>query len=183
MKGLLHPSPAVGFEQPFEMLEACHERVRGSLALLGRLIEHVEREGHDAKSRSAARDVLRYFDLAAPHHHEDEERHVFPRLLAGGDAARAQAVQRLRADHGRMTALWTRLRPVLETWAGDAAGGPVEAMFRDDARAFQALYAEHIPLEEGLVFPSARSACDEAALAAMGAEMQSRRRDGTTMPR
>ncbi|WP_298825819.1 hemerythrin domain-containing protein [uncultured Piscinibacter sp.] len=182
MKNLLHPSPGVGFEQPFEMLVACHDRVRRSLALLGRLLDHVERHGHDAKSRSAARDVLRYFELAAPHHHEDEERHVFPRLLAGGDAALVQAVRRLRADHERLAALWARLRPVLQAWAGDTAAGAAGAAFRDDARAFQALYDEHIPLEERLVFPAARSMCDETALAAMGGEMQSRRRDGTTMP-
>ena len=93
-KDLLHSAPAVGFEQPFEMLEACHDRVRRSLDLLARLIVHVDRHGHDTQSRSAARDVLRYFDLAAPHHHEDEERHVFPRLLASGDDALVQAVQR-----------------------------------------------------------------------------------------
>ena len=60
-------SPGVGFEQPFEMLEACHERVQRSLALLQRLVDHVDRNGHDADSRSAARDVLRYFDIAGPH--------------------------------------------------------------------------------------------------------------------
>ena len=31
-------SPAAGFEAPFDLLEACHERVHRSLALLGRLI-------------------------------------------------------------------------------------------------------------------------------------------------
>ena len=65
-------TPAVGFEQPFEMLEACHERVQRSLALLGRIARHIDAQGHDAQSRSAAVDVLRYFDIAGPHHHEDE---------------------------------------------------------------------------------------------------------------
>ena len=50
-------SPGVGFEQPFEMLQACHERVQRSLDLLGRLEEHIDRKGHDAQSRSAATDV------------------------------------------------------------------------------------------------------------------------------
>jgi hypothetical protein len=40
----------------------------------------------------------------------------------------------------------------------------------------RALYAAHIPLEEGCVFPAARARCDATALDAMGAEMQSRRR-------
>lgn len=80
-------SLGVGFEQPFEMFEACHERVRRSLALLERLIVHVGAHGHDAQSRSAAADVLRYFDLAAPLHHEDEERHVFASLEQCRNAA------------------------------------------------------------------------------------------------
>lgn len=169
-------SPAVGFEQPFEMLEACHERVQRSLDLLARLIDHVESQGHDARSRSAAGDVLRYFELAAPHHHEDEERHIFPRVLAGGDPAQIAVVQRLRDDHLRMGELWARLQPLLQAWAGDDADGAVPDALRTDAAALCTLYAAHIPLEEGLVFPAARALCDASSLVAIGAEMQSRRR-------
>src|SRR5689334_2494815 len=75
-------SPEAGFDQPFEMLHACHERVRRSLRLLQRLVAHAQVHGADAQVREAAADVLRYFDLAAPAHHEDEERHLVPRLQA-----------------------------------------------------------------------------------------------------
>ena len=64
-------SPAVGFEEPFGMLEACHARMRRSLGLLYRLVAYVGEQGHDEISRSAASDVLRYFNLAAPPHHQD----------------------------------------------------------------------------------------------------------------
>lgn len=77
-------APSVGFEQPFAMLEACHERVQRTLALLQRLRAHVLEHGADVPAQQAARDVLRYFDIAAPLHHEDEELHVFPLLLAQG---------------------------------------------------------------------------------------------------
>lgn len=173
---LLHAGPAVGFDQPFEMLEACHERVQRSLALLVRLIAHIDAHGHDERSRSAAQDVLRYFDLAAPQHHEDEERHVFPRLLALDDEALRAAVRRLRGEHRRMGELWARLRPVLLDWSGEGASGTLSASFRADAQAFHALYGEHAALEEGCIFPAARQLADAAALAAMAAEMQSRRR-------
>lgn len=168
-------SPAVGFEAPFEMLGACHERVQRSLALLARLVDHVAANGHDAQSRSAARDVLRYFDLAAPHHHEDEERHVFPRLLASGDAALATDVARLRADHVAMGAGWQALRELLLRWAGDAppAFDPAD---RRLAAGFAGLYAGHIELEEARVFPAARALCSPAELEAMGLEMAARRR-------
>ena len=62
-------SPAASFERPHDMLLACHERVQRSLDLLGRLVAHIDSHGHDASSRSAAQDVLRYFTLAAPLHH------------------------------------------------------------------------------------------------------------------
>ena len=39
-------SPAVGFEQPFEMLQACHKRVQRSLDLLQRLIADCEARGY-----------------------------------------------------------------------------------------------------------------------------------------
>ncbi len=123
-------SPAVGFDQPFEMLEACHDRVRRSLALLGRLLAYLSDHPHDAQSRSAARDVLRYFELAAPLHHQDEERHVFPRLAGDADAALTDAVARLRADHARMESLWRA--HVLATLGGilvvGVGGGLVQPM-------------------------------------------------------
>ena len=169
-------APAVGFEQPFEMLEACHDRVRRSLALLGRLVEHIDARGHDEQSRGAARDVLRYFDLAAPHHHEDEERHVFPRLLASGDAGLTADVLRLRADHERMAALWGALRGVLQRWAAPDAAGAIDAATRSAVVDFRAAYDGHIELEEERVFPAARALVDADALAAMGTEMAARRR-------
>ena len=169
-------APAVGFEAPYEMLQACHERVQRTLDLLGRLIDHVERNGHDAQSRSAAADVLRYFDLAAPHHHEDEERHVFPPLLAGEDAALQAVVRRLQAEHREMEALWAALRPTLLRWREPDAQGAPDAALHELAARFAQLYAGHIPVEETLVFPGAQAGMDAPTLAAMGAEMQGRRR-------
>ena len=125
-------SPAAGFEQPFAMLDACHERVRRSLGLLQRLIEHLDRRGQDQQSVSAARDVLRYFDLAAPHHHEDEERHVFPLLLVQAQVETTEMVERLQREHRQMSILWARLRLHLQQWAAES---PVAAAsVSDEAR-------------------------------------------------
>jgi hemerythrin-like domain-containing protein len=41
--------------------------------------------------------------------------------------------------------------------------------------AFAAGYAEHIQVEESLVYPAARAAMDEAALQAMAQDMRQRR--------
>jgi hypothetical protein len=114
-------APGVGFEQPFEMLRACHERVQRSLDLLRRLIEYLDTRGHDRSTRSAAADVLRYFDIAAPLHHEDEELHVFPALADSADAALREAIAVLRDDHVRMAERWALARGVLLGWRDDPA--------------------------------------------------------------
>lgn len=61
------------FEDPQAMLEACHDRVQRMCTLLERLTEHAGLHGADTQARQAATDVMRYFDLAGPHHHQDEE--------------------------------------------------------------------------------------------------------------
>lgn len=165
---LLNSSPAVGFDQPYEMLGACHDRVERSLALLLRLADHLGKIGADAQARDAARDVLRYFDIAAPHHHEDEERHVVPRLRALGQAALAE---RLLQEHRDMHAAYQRLRPGLLALR-DAAEVPDTAHWP----AFAALYRAHIELEESRIYPVTRDGLSAAQLAAMGDEMAGRRR-------
>lgn len=173
---MLLPTPSAGFDEPFEMLAACHTRVQRSLDLLSRLVAHVRAHGADAQAADAARDVLRYFDIAAPAHHEDEERHVFPPLVASGDAALVAAVQRLRADHVAMAGGWQRLRPLLQRVAAREAATPASIDALDAAaREFGGLYAQHLVTEDGLVFPAARERADAATVAAMGDEMAQRR--------
>ncbi|MFZ3126701.1 MAG: hemerythrin domain-containing protein, partial [Rhodoferax sp.] len=116
-----HHTPAVGLESPFEMLEACHERVQRTLSLMARLQRHLLDKGQDYNARQAARDVMRYFDLAAPLHHQDEDLHVFPPLLAGRDAGLRSLVQGLMADHRNMEAAWQLARAVLQQVAEGAA--------------------------------------------------------------
>lgn len=162
------------FEEPFDMLHACHERVHRMLALLARLREHLRTHGADDQAQQAARDVVRYFDQAAPNHHQDEELHVFPPLLAQGNAEVAAAVERLRADHRQMETAWPKARAVLQR-VSEGQGEPPGAA--DDAAldVFAGLYGEHIQIEEGLVYPAAQSLLDDATTEAMGREMMRRR--------
>lgn len=166
--------PAVGFDTPFDMLEACHERVLRSLALLQKLQDYLHDHPCDDSARQAARDVLRYFDMAAPLHHEDEELHVFPPLLERGGADTVAAVRQLQQDHEAMSANWQAARALLQALAEgsqDSFSAPDEAVL---AR-FAGVYAEHIRLEEDLVYPAARALLAPEAVQAMGAEMRRRR--------
>ncbi|WP_047193979.1 hemerythrin domain-containing protein [Caldimonas brevitalea] len=174
-----HTSPAASFDQPFEMLAACHERVQRSLGLLQRLAAHLAEHGNDSPARSAAADVLRYFDLAAPHHHEDEERHVFPALLRSPDAALRAAVEQLQRDHAEMRDLWSTLRVALQAVAaGESAAfdAPTLALLQ----RFVALHQDHLRIEDSLVYPQARAAVGPGSLQMMGDEMAQRR--GATRP-
>ena len=179
----------MGFDQPFEMLEACHERVLRSLDLLQRLRAHVRGHGGDASARQAAQDVLRYFDIAAPLHHEDEERHVFPPLLARAEAGRcdgateaaiaeavavAQLVRQLQRDHIAMADAWAVARGPLQA----LAQGRLDAFAPDHEAAFDrfaALYAEHLRHEDAIVYPAAQALLAPDTVQSMGQEMARRR--------
>jgi hemerythrin-like domain-containing protein len=163
------PAPAAGFDDPMAMLHACHDRVRRSLDLLRRVCDRVAGGQVDADVRHAAADVLRYFDIAAPHHHEDEERHVFPVVTSA-----PEVVARLQDEHRAMTALWAELRvPLAALAGGDATAFAAEAI--DQAARFRALYERHAQTEEALVFPAASAELDADALRRIGDEMAARR--------
>ena len=166
--------PAPGFAQPFDMLCACHEKLQRTLALLVRLRAHLGAHGADDQARQAARDVMRYFDMAAPQHHRDEELHVFPPLLAGSDAAAKAVAERLQREHVQMEARWPPARAVL-AGIGD---GQLQALSGADAAALDAsctLYADHIAAEEQIAYPAAAELLGADAVIAMGQEMAARR--------
>ena len=56
-----------------EMLMACHEKVRHFAKLADRIAAHITEHGADPQAREAAKSVMRYFDIAAPLHHADED--------------------------------------------------------------------------------------------------------------
>ncbi|MDD0817047.1 hemerythrin domain-containing protein [Curvibacter sp. HBC28] len=172
---VLHAPPAVGFESPFEMLDACHERVERTLALLERLSAHLQTQGEPGPAQSAARDVLRYFDLAAPLHHEDEEQHVFPPLLTGADPVLAALAQALIDEHRLLAQAWTRVRQDLQACL---APPPLPAFSAAQAQGwadFCALYRQHLRREDQVAYPAAQAVLDRPARQHMGREMAARR--------
>jgi hemerythrin-like domain-containing protein len=172
-----HRAPAAGFEAPFDMLDACHERVERMLQLLARLQQRLLVHGWDESVAQAARDVMRYFDLAAPLHHEDEERHVFPPLLAAGDPVLAPMVLKLQADHREMERSWIAVREVLAslTEAPPAGWTRMTPSQAEVLGHFTGLYRHHLNDEDGLIYPASRAQLTEEALRTMSADMMRRR--------
>jgi hemerythrin-like domain-containing protein len=169
----LHRTPSAGFDKPFEMLAACHERVERTLALLLRLAAHLPTHGADEQARAAAHDVMRYFDIAGPAHHEDEERHVFPALLKQPGAPLKPLVRQLKSEHLAMKQQWALVRADLE--AVEAGHGALGAEVLQRWQAFAALYREHMAAEDGQAYLAARSVMLDDGLVTMGREMASRR--------
>lgn len=170
-------APAASWEQPFEMLHACHERAVRMLDLLVKMQAHAFARGVDEQVRQAASDVIRYFDIAAPLHHQDEELHIIPVALAAGDTAVAAAAVKLTQEHAMMDAVWRGLRMELQALTVHGHLAPLPDAWRTDhlARAFHALYSGHIGLEEQLVYPYVQKRLAVAQANAMGREMAARR--------
>lgn len=159
------------------MLATCHDRVERMLALQKKLQQHLLDKGCDEPARQAARDVMRYFDIAAPLHHQDEELHVFPPLLAGPDVALRALVQRLMQDHRQMEVAWAQARRTLQAIADNPDSGCL-TLTPDQTAAldqFAALYRQHLDDENHIVYPAARQALPPEAVAAMSEDMMQRR--------
>lgn len=170
-QGLAGSGAPADFDHPLEMLSACHDRIEERCDLLHRLVNHLAAAGCDEQARQAAMSVLRYFDSAGQHHHEDEEQDVFPALRATGEAGAAQLVAKLRAEHAEMGRAWERLRFTLATLAAGTGAG----LQADEVKSFTTLYRDHIAHEETELLPLARNLLDESTLRAIGGAMAKRR--------
>ena len=170
MSTLVSGADAASFDEPLAMLVACHGRIRKQLATLARLERHLPEHGHDADARAAARAILRYFDSAAVHHHEDEERSLMPRVLARAPEARALG-SRLAREHDELAEHWRKLRPLLSGIAtGQRASLPPKLVL-DVTAAYEA----HIEIEEAELIPLAQDVLAPDEIAAIGREMAMRR--------
>ncbi len=166
--------PSAGFDQPFEMLDACHERVERMLQLLLKLADHLAIHGSDEQARQAALDVMRYFDLAGPAHHLDEEQHLFPALALHPIAKLRQLAQQLQAEHLDLAQRWQRVRQDLQRVCSPARRVASTAS-RLHWADFASRYRSHMQAEDTVAFPAAKALLDAAALQRMGHEMAARR--------
>lgn len=161
---------------PFEQLERCHRRLEDHLAELSGIAKEARSAAADV---DAIRDVAGFFARAIRRHEADEETSLFPRLRASAASAElAPLLDRLASEHHAHVALHARLDAVIEVLdrvPDDAAG---VAELSAVTEALVSAYATHVEEEERILFPAAKSALDEATLAAIAAEMQARRGDG-----
>lgn len=172
-------TPAAGFDQPLAMWQACHERVARMNNMLQRLVDYLRKNPVDESASVTATSIRRYFDEAAPRHHEDEEIDLFPRLMqrlreaSSGPAAAhiGAAIENLLADHTEMHALWSAIRrQVVEVEAGR------RPQF-DEAQVtlFVTRYRAHIEIEDGEIASALQRMLTAQDLVEIGRAMAARR--------
>jgi len=145
---------------PFGALDACHRRILDHLDRLEALLGHLERDGVDDHARTEAGRIEAFFSEISQAHHRDEERHVFPALLASGDDSLVATVRLLQQDHGWIEEDWIALAPQLRAIAS-ACSWHDPAELRHTIEVFVELCREHVVLEESMVYPRARAIADE----------------------
>lgn len=163
--------PAPSFDSPIDMLVACHDRVRHFSSLTETLAEHVRLHGADAPARQAARNILRYFELAAPRHHADEEVDLFPLLRPHLSSERQQMLDGLVTEHTQLDSLWAKLRRELML----LAEAEVPSLSPLLCQAFARRYQQHAELEERWLYSEVDKSLSEEEIMLIGRAMQARR--------
>lgn len=148
-------NPLQHIEQ-FKALDACHQKIHEQLAELADLLERLDTESDSPHCRNKAKTIEAFFSEVARPHHAEEERSVFPALLASDNAELVQAVRTLQQDHGWIEQNWLELAPMLRAIAlGEDWADPTE--LKHNAEVFVSLCHDHIMLEESLIYPEAKA--------------------------
>ncbi|MFW8565439.1 hemerythrin domain-containing protein [Orrella sp. 11846] len=153
-----------GFDDPCELLLSCHDKVRRFTQLALRIVDHIKTHGADEQASEAASRILRYFRMAAPLHHEDEEKDIFPALAALTEeqlsAEQAQALAEhmdiLLQEHEILEKEWH----VIEKWLDGLEKYQLLAV-PQQLPAFVDRYDAHMHREQSEVFPHIALLSDE----------------------
>jgi hemerythrin-like domain-containing protein len=175
-----HPSSdrpaATTSRDGFDVLDACHRQTLAMLDQLTTLVSRLETGGGaDAQARAMAKEIVQFFSTTARQHHEDEERHVFPKLVTNAESQIVQAVLRLQQDHNWLEEDWMELSPHLDAIASGQSWYDLD-LLREGVEIFAALSHEHVALEEACIYPQARERLGRGERLKMGREMHARRR-------
>ena len=177
-ESLLPVAPAL--DEPLEMLEACHQRIEQQLNTLERLRAYLPEHGADETARRAAQGVLRYFRLAGPNHHADEEQDLFPALLrraTGNDAKTLVGlIDILLVEHAQMADALAVVLSQLEPIAL-GAGTTLDA---SAVERVAGLYRRHIECENLELLPLARRWLTPPDIERLSVTMTARRQVGTS---
>ncbi len=168
------PTQRGGPADPLRQIAQCHEKIAGHLARLDSLAAADDETV--ARGREAVESIVRWFETNGARHRLDEDESVFPRL-AGVAPELDAALGTLAAEHAEEDGLVRELAAAMHALAQDPVHGPARA--RAAARRLVAHFRGHLDVEERVVLPAAGRALGTEVLAAVAAEMERRRTEGS----
>ncbi|MDP2263517.1 MAG: hemerythrin domain-containing protein [Hydrogenophaga sp.] len=158
----------------FEFLDATHREIQQQLQQLRALVDAIETDGLNQANRERAHQVLDFFNGEARQHHLDEEKHIFPALLGSQDDEIVLAAEHLTQDHGWLEENWLQMAPSLEAATNGNLWFDTQELHHA-LDVFEALYLDHILLEESIAYPAAKARMAGLDTLGMGREMAKRR--------
>jgi hypothetical protein len=110
----------------------------------------------------------------AREHNCDEERHVFPTLLACDDVEVKRAAEALCEDHAWIELCWLDIEPQLAAAAAGLSSYDLPAL-RSAAEALVTVMRDHMALEESLLYPQLPARLKSTVLRSISRQMAARR--------
>jgi hemerythrin-like domain-containing protein len=179
---MIGAKPESSFQDPIGLLNDCHRRIERFLSVLVKVAGQAHGQPLSDEQRTALETALRYFREAAPKHTADEEQSLFPRLRQAGQPealAALEQVEMLERDHAYADRGHAEVDRLGRLWLAEGALTPSDAARLSSVLSeLSALYERHIRIEEREVFPVAARVLAGSERAAIGGEMEARRRAG-----
>ncbi|HHF4122770.1 TPA: hemerythrin domain-containing protein [Haemophilus influenzae] len=166
---ILEPQQFATWNEPIEMLYACHSKVKRFCRQLSILPDYLEKHGYTQAVLNDVEQILSYFNRAAPLHHDDEELDFFPQLVKVAPQAQS-TIDELEQQHKNLHKNWNALSAQLEELISEQRQNIDEYLIE---RFIQG-YERHITLEEPL-FEMGREFLADDVLSEMGKNMSIRR--------
>lgn len=166
----LEPQKFVTWDEPIEMLYACHSKVKQFCRQLEILPDYLDKNGCNQAVKNDVKQILNYFNHSAPLHHDDEEKDFFPALIKHLPTAQS-SVDELESQHEALHQNWAELAIQLEELLAETRS----TLDRVLIKRFVSGYNLHISIEEPL-FELGREHLVQEELNAMGKVMADRRK-------
>lgn len=167
---------SVTFENPLELLLSCHEKILHFSSALSELSTTLKKEGWSDNITASAVQIRRYFNVASPEHHLDEEHHLFPAIIAlDPELKKTESIEIIQLlnsmikEHVESDALWETLDSMLEEKSHD-----YDTLIKLSKR-FKASMHEHARIENEQIFPYARARISPEDLKQIGLAIAQRR--------
>ena len=170
------------FESPLELLDSCHDKILQYSSALYKLTQALPAEGWTKQLETSADQIRRYFNVAGPEHHLDEEKHIFPAIIAldpqftnPESLEMLHVINRLIKEHVETDVLWESLDNMLSERSEDFE------TLEELAQQFAEDMIEHATIENDVIFPYVKKHLSEKDLKKIGSDIAKRR--GVKLPK